>query len=393
MPESTSFPTHSTDPLIIDTFENNETNNLGNWHGTVESLPITQGPGFVRLHPTDPDQAYHTQFTHAKCFNILPYKYRYLHVTFSGSPHFGISLTQNNYACDPTSLPYPETWDTIEAIRYTAGPNDIYVPLSHFAIDLTRVVSVSFGGFYTGETTTLTKVEVVSRVPEMLDFKVPSKLPSGTVSLRCTRPGSFAFGIDDGAPWLAQHVMDILERENILATFFVVGTGIRDPETNFSAVYKEMHRRGHQIALHSDSHRKLEALESIHEIDEEIVNNAEALESHLGIESRYFRPPYGTTGARTRQRLAAHIKDPRIINWSVDIEDWLWADTDTPERQRDAFFRDVRQGGNLAVVHFVSPTTVEYLPEIIQFVKKTKATIMRIDQCLEDPDSPPLNLS
>lgn len=108
---------------------------------------------------------------------------------------------------------------------------------------------------------------------------------------------------------------------------------------------------------------------------------------------RYFRPPFGTLGARTRQRLAKYIKDPQIINWSVDIEDWLWADTKTPEKQREAFIRDVRRGGNLAVMHFLSPTTVQYFREVIRFVKSMNATIMRIDQCLEDPQAPPLNIT
>ena len=51
-------------------------------------------------------------------------------------------------------------------------------------------------------------------------------------------------------------VMDILEDEKIFVTFFVVAGGLRDESTNFSSVYREMRRRGHQIALHSDSHPK-----------------------------------------------------------------------------------------------------------------------------------------
>ena len=102
--------------------------------------------------------------------------------------------------------------------------------------------------------------------------------------------------------------------------------------------------------------------------------------------ARYFRPPYGTVGARTRQRLASHLPNPHIINWSVDIEDWLWANTSTPERQLEAFYRDVRQGGNLAVMHFVSESTVDYLVDVIRFVKRLGLEIMRVDQCLGDLD-------
>ncbi|EAW09312.1 polysaccharide deacetylase family protein [Aspergillus clavatus NRRL 1] len=373
--------------VMIDTFHDTYRNNLGFWHGPGEDLPVKYGGSYVRFFPSDPDHNYHTQLASEGCFSLLPYQDQYLHVEFSGTNKFSISLNQNNRECDARRKPYPETWDSVEAARYALG-HHIFVPLAHFHIDLSNVLSVSFNGFYTGETLTLHKVEIVSELPMRL--RLPDKLESGSMVLRCTRPNSFAFGIDDGLPQFAQQVMDILEKEGILVTFFVVGAGLRSEDTNFTQVYREMLRRGHQIALHSDTHRKMEGLETIEDIDNEIIKNIQTFQGLLGVESRYFRPPFGTVGARLRQRLAAHITDPQIVNWSVDIEDWLWAGTETPEKQLEAFYRDVRQGGNLAVMHYLSPSTVQYFPEVIRFVKARNATIMRIDQCLEDPASPPL---
>ena len=106
--------------------------------------------------------------------------------------------------------------------------------------------------------------------------------------------------------------------------------------------------------------------------------------------AHYFRPPFGTVGVRTRQRLSALLGDVHIINWSVDIEDWIWSGTDTPEKQLEAFMRDVERGGNLAVLHYLKPDTVRYFRDAIRFVKARGLHIMRVDQCLEDRDSPPL---
>lgn len=89
-----------------------------------------------------------------------------------------------------------------------------------------------------------------------------------------------------------------------------------------------------------------------------------------------------------RQRLATYINNPFIVNWSVDVEDWLWASSDTPERQLQAFVRDVGKGGNLVVMHYLSPTTVRYFREMIHFVKTMGLDIMRVDQCIEDPEAP-----
>jgi peptidoglycan/xylan/chitin deacetylase (PgdA/CDA1 family) len=104
----------------------------------------------------------------------------------------------------------------------------------------------------------------------------------------------------------------------------------------------------------------------------------------------YFRPPFGTVAARLRQQLSRHIANPYIVNWSVDVEDWLWANTSSPEKQLDAFYRGVAKGGNLAVMHYLNPTTIGYLPQFIRHVKSAGYHIMRIDQCLEDASAPPL---
>ncbi|GAB1205820.1 hypothetical protein APSETT445_004499 [Aspergillus pseudonomiae] len=289
-------PTTNNTPIIVDTFTHPDKNHLGSWHGALEDLTVTQGRDYIELNASNADQTYHSQLSSTTCFDLAPYKTWILHIVYSGPPTFSISLHQNNPSCNPSLNPYPETSDSIEASRYTAKPHwhhrkpkkqkpqDLYVPLSHFTIDQSRVLSISLGGFY----------------PPM------------------------------------------------------------------------------------------EGMESTKAIDDDIFRNIATFKDLLGVESSYFRPPYGTIGPRTRQILAKRIKNPQIINWSVDIEDWRWADSDTPERQLKAFYRDVDRGGNLAVLHYLSNSTVGYFRDIIHYVQGKGLKIMRIDQCLEDPKAPEL---
>ncbi|OAL74832.1 hypothetical protein A7D00_0427 [Trichophyton violaceum] len=383
---SLAAPVAKYDPLVIDTFHNPTTNDLGFWHGVDEGMPAEYGDDFLRLSPTNADMNFYTQVA-TSCHDMTAYKNSYLHVVFKGSDKFTISFTQHNAECDQNKAPYPETWDSIEASRYSSGEN-IYVPLSHFHINFMRPNSIGFHGFYAGGDVTLFKVEIVSSLPD--DMKLPEKLPTGTLALRCKRPNSFAFGIDDGQPQYAQEVMKIIAEEGILVTFFTVGNGLLDEAANFTNVYKEMLGRGHQVALHTFSHPMMEGLPTTEKIDEEFTKNMEVFKEKLGIESRYFRPPFGNVGARTRQRLAALISDPYIINWSVDIEDWLWAGSPTPEKQLEAFKRDFEKGGDIAVMHYLNPTTISYFRDVFQLVKKSGKRIMRVDQCMEDPSAPPL---
>ncbi|KAK2850682.1 hypothetical protein FQN49_005423 [Arthroderma sp. PD_2] len=383
---SLAAPVAKYDPWVIDTFRSPATNDLGIWHGVDEGMPAQYGEGFIRLSPTNADMNFYTQLS-GGCSDMTRYNDAYLHVVFKGSDKFTISFTQQNERCNQNVAPFPETWDSVEASRYANG-EDIYIPLSHFNIDFARANSIGFHGFYTREEVMLFKIEIVSSLPNALD--IPNKLPTGTLALKCKRPNSFAFGIDDGQPQYAQEVMKILAEENILVTFFTVGNGLLDESANFTNVYKEMLGRGHQVALHTFSHPMMEGLPTTEDIDQEFSKNMQVFKDRLGIESRYFRPPFGNVGARTRQRLAALIADPYIINWSVDIEDWLWAGSPTPEKQFEAFKRDFEKGGDIAVMHYLSPTTISYFRDVFQLVKKSGKRIMRVDQCMEDPSAPPL---
>ena len=93
-----------------------------------------------------------------------------------------------------------------------------------------------------------------------------------------------------------------------------------------------------------------------------------------------------------RQRLAVALgtDNPHLVMWSVDVEDWLWAESTTPEKQLEAFKRDLSKGGTLVVMHYLYPSTVGYLRQFIQLAKATGKQLMRVDQCMMDPNAPPL---
>ncbi|KAI0150734.1 hypothetical protein GGR57DRAFT_514020 [Xylariaceae sp. FL1272] len=387
-----SAPTSKATTLLIDNFANKETNALGQWHGTDdETMKATFSRNTMTLKTNDSDLQWQTQVAE-KCRDLTEFDGSYLHIAYSGSNKFSIALQQHNDACNNDMVPYPATWDSLEAARY-ATASDIYIPMTHFNVDRTKSIGFSVKGFYTQDSTTFSKIEIVPSIPK--GFTIPVKLPSGTFVTACKRPNSFAFAIDDGDPAFAQQVMRTVEENNIKVTFFTVGLPLLDSTTNLSAVYKDMESRGHQIALHSYTHPALEGLADEASIDWEYNNDLSAVTSVFGAAnaqkySKYFRPPFGTEGARMRQRYAAQVDDPYIVQWSVDVEDWMWAETSTPENQLAAFKRDVAAGGSITVMHYLYNSTVSYLQEFIDIAKASGKQLMRVDQCMMDPDAPPL---
>ena len=128
--------------------------------------------------------------------------------------------------------------------------------------------------------------------------------------------------------------MEIVKKADIKVTFFAVGQSLVDATGNFTPVYREAIQRGHQasppalgnirgrfetddakIALHSMTHPKLEAL-SVAEIDGEFSQSINTAQNQLGVTTKYFRAPFGTDGALTRQRLEAAVGGgSKVINW------------------------------------------------------------------------------
>ncbi|KAK1837872.1 polysaccharide deacetylase [Colletotrichum chrysophilum] len=373
---------------IVDNFSKKDSNSLGYWHGGDVDTALTWGTNRVTIKAPDADFSFYTQLSD-KCADMTGYDGSYLHVAYSGSNKFSIAMQQHNQACDETASPFPETWDSLEAARYATG-NDIYIPISHFNIQRKRAIGIAFKGFYTNEAVTLTKVEIVPSVPAKV--LIPEKLPSGNLIFACKRPNSIAFAIDDGDPKFAQEVMEVIKSENIKVTFFTVGAPLRDSSTNLSAIYKDMMSQGHQIALHSYTHPRMEGLPNNDAISWEYDQDIKAVQDMFGITTKYFRPPFGNEGARMRQQLVRSTKDdnPYIVNWNIDVEDWLYAQSDTPEKQLDSFQRDLDKGGSLVVMHYLYPSTVSYLRTFIQKAKATGKQLMRVDQCMMDPNAPPL---
>lgn len=128
--------------------------------------------------------------------------------------------------------------------------------MSHFNNEFGRVIGVALKGFYKPDALILSKIEIVPSIPA--GFTIPNKLPSAQLVFACKRPNSFAFAIDDGNPQYAQQVLRIIKEEDIKVTFFTVSAPLLDPSTNLSNVYREMQAAGHQIALHSYTHPKME---------------------------------------------------------------------------------------------------------------------------------------
>lgn len=161
---------------------------------------------------------------------------------------------------------------------------------------------------------------------------------------------------DDGpTPEVTSWVLDLLDKESILATFFCLGKNVQE----YPTLFKDLVQRGHRIGNHSYSHRQ--SFQTSNHIYVADVENAAKF-----IESKLFRPPYGQLGFRSFFKLR---KNYSIVFWDVLSEDY---NPDcTPEQVVDNVMRFTRPG-SLVVFHDsvkAFPRLKIALPEVIVRLK------------------------
>jgi peptidoglycan-N-acetylglucosamine deacetylase len=154
----------------------------------------------------------------------------------------------------------------------------------------------------------------------------------GLLSWGAFAPGSRIFGptlrrlddrsrmavtFDDGPnPAMTPGLLDLLERNNATATFFLIGQRVRA----FPALAREIMERGHAIGNHTETHPSLTFLSSAR-IEEELEQCDEAIATATGKKPRWMRPPFGY-----RSPLLEGIVRRRggagVAMWNVAAKDW-----------------------------------------------------------------------
>lgn len=105
-----------------------------------------------------------------------------------------------------------------------------------------------------------------------------------------------ALTFDDGPYIYTADLLDLLQKNNVTATFFVVGANggkgqIENAGTGYPAIIQRMIADGHQVGSHTWSHQDLATLTATQRHDQ-IVWNEMALVDILGFFPTYLRPPY-----------------------------------------------------------------------------------------------------
>lgn len=138
----------------------------------------------------------------------------------------------------------------------------------------------------------------------------------GRTICRTNEPSKLAITFDDGPnPAITPQLLDLLDRYQAKATFFVIGRYVREcPE-----LVKETAARGHVVGNHTETHPNL-FWRNPSQVTVELRLCHTAIANVLGAPPRWFRPPYGFRNPWVVPAAAA--LGCQTVMWTLIPGDW-----------------------------------------------------------------------
>lgn len=180
-----------------------------------------------------------------------------------------------------------------------------------------------------------------------------------------------ALTFDDGPSEFTSGLLDILKREQVPATFFVLG---RNASTYPDVIRREI-AEGHEVESHTMNHQNLAKLDEA-SVRAEVYGAEQVI---CAIENKtncikYVRPPYGEVSDVVRS-----VVPVPMMGWSIDTEDWK---SRNPQMIQDRTL-SVIKGWAIILMHDVYGTSVEGAERIIKELKAAGFTFVTIDELVQ----------
>ena len=182
---------------------------------------------------------------------------------------------------------------------------------------------------------------------------------------------------DDGPSENTAKVLEVLKKNNIKATFFVIGrTDKRSKE-----LYKQIYKEGHTLAMHSYTHDYQTIYKSVDAYKKDITKLSDLLYEITGERSKYIRFPGGSSNAVSKvdmKKVILYTKDAgfKYYDWNVINGDA------TGNEMVSSVVSGVKQyETSIVLMHDCAgkEMTVKTLPSVIKKLKKMKVTFLPID--------------
>lgn len=175
-----------------------------------------------------------------------------------------------------------------------------------------------------------------------------------------------AITFDDGPNYNTNKILNILEKYDAKATFFVLGSRIHGNEY----ILKRMVSNGNEIGNHTYSHLLLTKYKE-NKIREEIETTSDLIFDVTKKKPRLLRPSYGSFN-KTIKKLAGSP----IIIWDIDTLDWKYHNSN---KIKDKILKYVSDG-DIILMHDTYVATLNAVEMVIPELKKQGYKIVSVSE-------------
>lgn len=188
---------------------------------------------------------------------------------------------------------------------------------------------------------------------------------------------------DDGPSANTKKILDILDKYNAKATFFVTGNGKK-----YNQYIKEAYEKGHTIGLHTYSHQYDEVYASVDAYFDDLNKIGQMVKEQIGFVPKYIRFPGGSSNTKSKHYCKGLMSTlvTEVQNRGYQYYDWNADSTDAAGNNRpvSALVKNgtSSQAKNINLLMHdtaAKSTTVDALPQIIEHYQKLGYTFKGID--------------
>ncbi|MDF9841124.1 MULTISPECIES: polysaccharide deacetylase family protein [unclassified Paenibacillus] len=179
-------------------------------------------------------------------------------------------------------------------------------------------------------------------------------------------------------PRFTPQLLDVLNKYQVKATFFVVGSRAEKHPELVSRIIRE----GHVIGNHSYNHPEFGKL-GMNEFRTQIIRTENIISALAGYKPRLIRPPYGDISEP--QLKWAKARGYKLVNWNVDSLDWRGLSKSQVRNNivahagKGAIILQHGGGGKGSNLQ----GTIQALPEVITIMRKRGYTFVTVPHMLQ----------
>lgn len=179
------------------------------------------------------------------------------------------------------------------------------------------------------------------------------------------------------------NILDVLDKYNVKATFFIMGGWVNYSEENKEKL-KKINERGHEIGNHSYIHPMFTKINE-ERMKSELEKTNKIIKDTIGVDVNLFRFPSGDYNKKSIEFVKSNGYE--IIQWNIDSIDWKQLGE---EKEYNNVMKKI-EPGSIILFHNNAKYTPKNLDKIIKELQEEGYSFIPVGKMIYDSENSYIN--